>query len=67
MEGAELTEMATSPPQLHVVTSEADDLVTGAKDLIDMLEIAKVESGELIGGLLIFMIVYKPTFIAKSY
>ena len=51
MEGVELTEMATSPPQLHVVTSEADDLITGAKELIDMLEIAKVESGELIGGL----------------
>ena len=42
----ELTEIATHPINNHMVT-ESDGLPTGAKKLIELLEIAKVESGNL--------------------
>ena len=43
----ELTEIATRPTNNHMVM-KSDSLPTGAKKLIEMLEIAKVESGNLI-------------------
>lgn len=43
----ELIEIATSPTDNHIVINSIDSLPTGAKKLIEMLEIAKVESGNL--------------------
>ena len=42
----ELTEIATHPISNHMVT-ESDGLTNGAKKLIELLEVAKVESGNL--------------------
>lgn len=42
----ELTEIATHPTNNHIVT-ESNGLTKGAKKLIELLEVAKVESGNL--------------------
>lgn len=47
VDAQELVEMATSPTKKHVVINGLDNLPTGARKLVEKLEIAKVGSGNV--------------------